>query len=362
MADEALQSELAHARRELERLQAVLASTSDPIIGVSSDGIIWEWNRAAEELFGYCKQEMLGCSVFEKIQLAAKGKDAEPIRNLLGGTEGGQLDAVALTRDLQTVPLWVGISPVPDFVGQRRGFSIVARDLTGRLQVEERLKQSLQDKEALLKEVHHRVKNNLQVICSMLRLQANYADPGPARTMFKSSEERVQAMGLVHERLYRSKNSSAIDIGGYVVDLAKQLSRAYDGDGGKAEIDCDLAAVLLPIDRAVPFGLLASELLTNALKHGRSADGIRRISLKLSTEKSRTCFSIADQGGGLPQGIDTVHPKTLGLRLVHALCQQLHGQLSYTSDNGARFIVEFPSSEVWLEPEVVYETDQHSHL
>jgi two-component sensor histidine kinase len=236
------------------------------------------------------------------------------------------------------------------------------RELERLQEVEERLKQSLLDKEALLKEVHHRVKNNLQVICSMLRLQANYVAPGPARSMFKSSEERVQAMGLVHERLYRSKNSSAIDIGGYVADLAQQLSRAYDGGRGRAEIDADLAVVLLPIDRAVPFGLLVSELLSNALKHGKSADGVQRISLELSADAQTAHFSVSDAGVGVPREVDPENPKTLGLRLVHALCQQLHGQLSYTHVNGAHFAVEFPSSEVCIEPEVVYETDQHPHL
>jgi two-component sensor histidine kinase len=229
-------------------------------------------------------------------------------------------------------------------------------------EVEERLRRSLLDKEALLKEVHHRVKNNLQVICSMLRLQANYVEPGPARGMFKSCEERVQAMGLVHERLYRSKNSSAIDIGGYVADLAEQRARAYDTGKGRPEIASDLAAVFLPIDRAVPFGLLVSELLTNALKHGKSPDGIQRISLGLSAAGARTLFLISDAGAGVPNEVDTMSPKTLGLRLVHALCQQLHGQLSYTATDGAHFSVEFPSSEVCVEPEGAYETDQHSHL
>lgn len=363
MEEGAGMDELDQAKRELARLQAVLASTSDAIIGSSRDGIIWEWNRAAEALFGYQASEMLGENIDRIISATGSESALTDRLDLHHRREPCQIDATALTRDLQTVPIWLSVAPVPCSSGERRGFSLVARDLTQRLQAERELKRSLADKDTLLREVHHRVKNNLQVICSMLRLQSSYLSDGPAREMFKSSEERVYAMGLVHEKLYRSKSSSAVDVAGYITELVKQLSRPYVNDAGPtALVETEIVPAVLPLDRAVPFGLLVNELLSNALKHGVSDDGIRSVTVSLSRHDDLLRCTVADRGRGLPGGVLPSQPRTLGLRLVHALSQQLYGRLSYTYMGGAHFCVEFPSLEEGKGTEGSYESDQHSHM
>jgi PAS domain S-box-containing protein len=330
---------------------------------MTSDGTIWEWNRAAEELFGFSDSEMLGATI-DKVIVTPLGSGVLSADLALESRfEPCQVDAVALRRDGAKIPIWLSVSPVPDSPSQRRSFSMVARDLSDRIKVEADLRQSLADKDALLREVHHRVKNNLQVICSMLRLQSSYLPHGAARDMFKSSEERVYAMGLVHEKLYRAKSSSAVDIAGYTGELAQQVMRPYLAQqSGASNLSITTTPASLPLDRAVPFGLLLNELLANALRYGISSDGKRLITLSLSTRDGCGKLVLCDRGPGLPEGTDLSQPRTLGLRLVHALCQQLQGQLSYRYDEGAQFSVEFPLLEERRSDRGVYETDKHSDL
>jgi PAS domain S-box-containing protein len=213
-----------------------------------------------------------------------------------------------------------------------------------RTEAEGRVQASLAEKEVLLKEVHHRVKNNLQVICSLLDLQSSYARDDASAEMFRESMSRVRSMALVHERLYRSGNLARVDFAAYVEALAEHLFRAYQVDVQAVRLDIRAEANLgLPIDAAVPCGLLLNELLSNCLKHAfRGRDrGTVHVSLRQPDDNIELC--VADDGVGLPADLeDFQRAETFGLQLVAMLADQLHATTAIQRQGGTAIRLTFP--------------------
>ncbi|CAO3435945.1 AAA family ATPase [Azospirillum doebereinerae] len=204
---------------------------------------------------------------------------------------------------------------------------------------------ALEEKEALLKEVHHRVKNNLQLVTSLLNLQANrIADPAVA-ALFADSRDRVRSMALVHENLYRLGNFARVPMKAHLESVCAHLLRAYAAQGGMVRLATELEDLQLDLDRAVPCGLIVNELVSNALKHafpdGRS--GTIRVTLAVTAEQAS--LSVVDDGVGLPDGYNVDTVDSVGLQLVCDLTSQLHGTLRHASAEGAAFTIRFPLKE-----------------
>ncbi len=201
---------------------------------------------------------------------------------------------------------------------------------------------TLEEKEALLKEVHHRVKNNLQLVTSLLNLQANRIEDKAVAALFADSRDRVRSMALVHENLYRIGNFARVPMRAHLESVCAHLLRAYASHGGAVRLETALDDLKLDLDRAVPCGLIVNELVSNALKHafpaGRS--GVLHVSLAADGENGR--LSVRDDGVGLPDDHDPDSLDTIGLQLVDDLTSQLHGTLQYSSSTGTEFVVTFP--------------------
>ena len=201
---------------------------------------------------------------------------------------------------------------------------------------------TLEEKEALLKEVHHRVKNNLQLVTSLLNLQANRIEDKAVAALFADSRDRVRSMALVHENLYRLGNFARVPMRAHLQSVCAHLLRAYAPQNGAVRLETALDDLKLDLDRAVPCGLIVNELVSNALKHafpgGRG--GVLRVALAASGEACH--LSVRDDGVGLPGDYDPDTVDTIGLQLVEDLTSQLHGTLQYISKTGAEFIVTFP--------------------
>jgi two-component sensor histidine kinase len=212
-------------------------------------------------------------------------------------------------------------------------------------EIEHRLEQiraTLREKETLLKEIHHRVKNNLQVISSLLSLQSDNLADADARRLFLDARDRVRSMALVHEKFYESHNLARIELGEYLHSLMKDLLRAHTGLASTVRFRIEQERVFLPVDLAIPCGLIVNELATNALKHafyGR-ADGEIAIDLRLLDDQ-RIRIVIGDDGCGLPRGLDWGKSDTLGLRLVRMLTEQLNGTLELQDGPGTAFQLTF---------------------
>lgn len=203
----------------------------------------------------------------------------------------------------------------------------------------ERLSSSLREKEVLLKEVHHRVKNNLQIILSLIRLQDS-AHPGSGLAR-RDLEERVAAMSLVHEMLYKGESLEYVELGSYCEQLIA-LIKAYRGDSSALRLEFEADYLSLRLERAIPFGLLLNELVGNAYKHASVGGRAGTIGLRLKRRgDGRAELTVRDDGPGLPEGFDPSSSGGLGLQLASALAEQLDGSLSWRNDGGAAFSLVF---------------------
>jgi PAS domain S-box-containing protein len=229
--------------------------------------------------------------------------------------------------------------------GQITHYQGIVIDITERKQAEELIKASLVEKEVLLKEIHHRVKNNLQVVSSLLYLQSQkFRDP-EVKKVFAESQSRISSMAMAHEQLYRSKNLSDIDLKEYVHSLVTHVRQTFMPPGACVNCDVHVDVVDLDIEKVIPCGLLITELLSNALKHAFSDGRCGTIKIDVYRQKGRIFLSVSDDGIGLPDGFDYRNANTLGLQLVMALVGQLDGTLTVKSRNGTRFDISFPGSK-----------------
>jgi PAS domain S-box-containing protein len=215
-------------------------------------------------------------------------------------------------------------------------------EMSGREQVEARLRESVREKEILLKEVYHRVKNNLLMISSLLRLQSAQLKDREARDLFRESRDRVRSMSLIHEKLYQSADMASIDLRDYIRNLAVYLFRSYSTDASNVNLVIDVPPVSLDVDTIIPCGLILNELISNALKHAfpEGRTGEVRISLRQEDENSYELL-VRDTGAGLPAGLDVRRTETLGMQLVCSLAEQLGGRLEVQSDGGTSFRITF---------------------
>jgi PAS domain S-box-containing protein len=221
------------------------------------------------------------------------------------------------------------------------------KEIAQRKRAEEQIKAALKEKEALLKEVHHRVKNNLQVISSLLNLQSRYIKDKKALEVLKNSQERVKTMALIHEKLYRSRGLSRIDFREYIQSLITYLFESYSLQEGQVRLNMQIENVVLDIETAIPLGLIINELISNAFKH--AFPGNRKGELRVNLEKSkgeahghdRYTLVVGDSGIGFPDGLDFRNSSSLGLELVLILVKQLRGVITLEKENGTTFTIKF---------------------
>lgn len=200
---------------------------------------------------------------------------------------------------------------------------------------------SLAEKEALLREVHHRVKNNLQVVSSLLDLQASYlADP--ERRLFAESQRRIRSMALIHEQLYRTADAGRIDFRDYLDRLAEQVFRSYGADPAGIALHTEEEPLLLDLDRAVACGLVVNELVSNALKHAFPQGAVGQVRIDFRREGDNYLLLVADDGRGFGEGVEATSTATMGMSLVATLVRQLHGRLTWRGEGGTECRVEFP--------------------
>jgi two-component sensor histidine kinase len=220
------------------------------------------------------------------------------------------------------------------------------REVSARMQAEEKIKASLLEKEILLREIHHRVKNNLQVISSLLNLQsAHIRDPRMLES-FRDSQNRIRSMALIHERLYQSQELAKVDLAEYARNLATYLFRVYGDKAQSVSLEIEAEGVFLEVDTAVLCGLILNELISNSLKHAFPDGRSGRICIGLQSHREgQLNLEVGDNGVGLPSDLDLGNTESLGIQLVNTLVDQLGGKLEYNSRNGTNFKIAFSVSK-----------------
>jgi two-component sensor histidine kinase len=217
----------------------------------------------------------------------------------------------------------------------------VVKDITAARLEAARLQAALVEKEALLKEVHHRVKNNLQLISSLLSLPGGRSRDRRVAEVFAESRNRVRSMALVHENLYRAGHFGHVPMAGHISDLCDQLARAYAHDGQRVELKVTSQDLHLDMDRAVSCGLIINELVSNAFKHAFPAGRRGTVAVDLVAGPSEYVLTVSDDGVGLPAGLDVETVDSSGLQLVQDLAAQLHGTVALTRGRGTTFSITF---------------------
>jgi PAS domain S-box-containing protein len=297
-----------------------------------------------EGLLGFSQEEWMSNPVLWFRQLHPDDAELWNLEFARGCRTGGPFRAVCrfIARDGSVVWVHGEARLIRDERGRPVLLQGVAFDITEGKRAEEVVKASLREKEILLKEIHHRVKNNLQITSSLLRLQAAQIPVGEAREFLRESQDRIRSMALVHEMLYRSHDLARVDFGEYARSLVQQLLRSYGVDVRRLAHTVEVENVQLGIDEAVPCGLIINELVANALKHAFPAERPGRIWVRMEADDRRCILRVGDDGAGFPEGTDFRQPQTLGLQLVRTLTDQLEGTVSLSRNGGTEFIVDFP--------------------
>jgi PAS domain S-box-containing protein len=314
------------------------------MIVVNQHGEIIRMNELAETTFGYQSEDLIGQKVEVLLPPRYRHKHpgyrsgflAEPSARPMGAGR----DLSGLRSDGSEFPVEIGINPVE--TGEGPMILSVILDLSERKQSEKRIQDALQQKDLLLKEVHHRVKNNLQVIHSLLDLQALKILDHDLVDVLRDSQNRIRSMSLIHQTLYQSQNFAQVDFQRFLGELLPRLTESYGARSRQVNIDIQARDMKLPINEAIPCGLIVNELVSNALKHGFPNERGGKVLVKISQDADQEVeLSISDDGQGIPPDMDLTKSDSLGLQLVHLLTRQLHGQLDVQRSNPTRFTLRF---------------------
>ncbi|WP_310567839.1 sensor histidine kinase [Hydrogenophaga sp.] len=333
-----------HTIRLDEYLGHAFNSIPVAMVVVNQDGLITRINQLAETTFGYTASELMGQPVEVLIPRRYRtvhpgyrsGFLAEPSARPMGAGR----DLSGVRKDGSEFPVEIGINPVQ--TGEGPMILSVILDLSERKQSEKRIQAALQEKELLLEEVHHRVKNNLQVVHSLLDLQVLRIKDPDLVGMLRDSQNRIRSMSMIHQTLYQSHDFAQVDFHRLLGELLPTLMESYGMVAGNVNMVIDASDVKIPINEAIPCGLIVNELVSNALKHGFA--GHRQGSIWVSLVRDaddHVELSVANDGAGIPDEQIIDRGSSLGLQLVHLLTRQLCGRLEVQRRDPTRFSLRF---------------------
>lgn len=338
-------------RKKLEQALSESEERFRLLVEKSTDGICLFDRRlkllyatpSVEHMVGYSVEELKGMNILALTDPAERKIHRENIHSLFHG-EG--MVASTQVRFKHKNGSWVYLEgSLTNFVRDPRIHAIVCnfRNVTDRVQAEDRIHRSLQEKEILLKEVHHRVKNNMQVVSSLLNLHSSSIKNTRVRSIFLESQNRVKSMALVHEILYQTKDLSRVDMKYYTKKLIGVVQQSFTAQAKFVAIAPKIANISLNVDAAIPCGLIITELVTNALKHAFAGREKGRISIVLTRRgATHVMLTVRDDGKGYTKGKSPVQHLSLGLTLVQALVEQLKGTMAISVKRGTTFSVTFP--------------------
>lgn len=320
--------------------KSIIESSLDMICATDKEGRIIEFNEAASLCFGYTFDEIKNLS--PKI-LYADEKQFERVHKQIYNLGSFSGEIVNIRKDGTKFISFLSASILLSPTGEVIGSMGVSRDITESKNAEKQIKDALKEKEILLKEVHHRVKNNLQVISSILNLQSSYVSDENTLNILRESQNRIKSMAFIHESLYQNKDFAQIKFSEYVVNLSNNLVHSYGLNNNLIDLKLEIDEVFLNLDDSIPCGLIINELVSNALKYAFSDNEKGEIEIKVKNKGEYLYLCVADNGKGLPNDFSIENTQTLGLQLVSSLCEQLNAELKLSSKQGkgACFEIEF---------------------
>lgn len=339
-----------------QRMAALVESADDAIIIKDLDGVIRGWNAGAERLLQYRAEEIIGQPITQLFPEDRKEEESLILSKVHGGQPVAHFETVRRRKNGSLVDVSLTISPIRDRGGTIVGASKIMRDITERKQYVEQLRTlndqlerrivarnaELRERDALLQEIHHRVKNNLQVISSLINMQVRTLHDGSTRAALQQCRSRVETMAQIHEMLYQSKDYSSVPFEKYAKELATRVLSASGLSPDEVTIHFDMQDISLAVDQAIPCALILNELISNTLKHAfPTGAGTIRIELRRVAD-NLIFLCVSDDGVGIPPGFDPARSSSLGMQLVVTLAEQLDGRLEIDRAPGAAFRITFP--------------------
>ncbi|MDD1763722.1 MAG: PAS domain S-box protein [Methanobacteriaceae archaeon] len=322
-------------------LETIINSSPFAIFDLNPEGEVKSvWNPAAERIYGWQCEEVMGKLLPSAPSEGLEGRDIINKR-VLSGEVINEIELKGVRKDGSLIDILMGAAPLYSSQGKIEGVMSASVDITAMVEAEKQIKASLKEKEVLLREVHHRVKNNLQIISSLMSLQSRYVKDETALKMFRESKNRVRAMSLIHEQLYQSPDLNRISFGDYIERIAQQLFRFYEVEGNGVELEIDVDELFLNLDTSIPLGLIVNELVSNSLKHAFTNGRNGKVSIQLQSQGEKNILTVSDDGIGLPSDFDIANTDSLGLHIVQTLTLQLRGTLDIKKSPGAQFKITF---------------------
>ena len=362
--------DITERKRSVEQFRLAIEAAPTGMLMMNHEGVIVLVNFQIEKLFGYPRAELLGqrieLLVPERFRSRHPGFRASFFGDPKSRAMGGGRELYGLRKDGAEVPIEIGLNPLQTPEGafvlssvvditERKRASEERENLLGQLQelnadLEQRvtartaeLSATLREREVLLQEIHHRVKNNLQVISSLINMQVRQLDDNSSRDALEECQTRVQAIALIHEKLYQSKDYSRVPFSEYARSLAQNIFAATGMSPASVSLQLAMEEVSLGVDKAIPCGLILNELITNALKHAfpPPRKGVVQVELRKDADHG-IVFSVSDDGVGMSDKFDLKESSSLGLSLVFTLVEQLEGNVEILHGSGTTFRVTFP--------------------
>ena len=343
LAFNAMSKQVAEAYGQVSKREAfwqqVINSTHDAIIVIDKQGIVLSYNSGAELMLGYEADEVVNKNISMLVPEPHRQSHDSYLQHYLETGEKGVIgksrDFIINRKDGSELPINLRVTEMntgsdPVFIG-------VIHDLSDRVEYELQLKRSLSEKETLLKEIHHRVKNNLMVVSSILEMQEDDDEHSKINRILKVSQDRIRSMSLIHEKLYQSETLNRIDFASYLDELVDRLVSAYRVETADIKVIKEIAPVYLNVETATPLGLIVNELISNSLKY--ASDEAGNVEIQVLCEHSKDgilTLCVSDNGPGLPEGFNFEQTETLGVQLVSLLSGQLDAKIQLDQNNGTR--------------------------
>lgn len=336
-------SEQVEAREKLRKSEELFRNlflkAPAAIVMVNPENKIQNVNKSFEDLFGYSEEEVKGRDIDEILVPEDEYEDAPKMPSSQDAMDSFHKEARRLTKEGTLVDVFV--AGIPVFVDGEplAGFGMYI-DITEQKKYEEEIYTSLKEKHVLLQEIHHRVKNNLAVVSGLLQLQIYETDDPVIQDTLKESENRIQTMALIHEKLYNSQNLARISCDSYIGELVETIRNTI-GTEKNVAVETDIADIKLGINKAVPFALLVNEVITNSFKHAFEERDKGTIKINLEKSENKIHAHIRDNGKGLPDGFSAEEEDSLGMTLIHNFAKQLEADWELGSDNGTYIDIIF---------------------
>ena len=330
-------------RMSEEKYRNLVELSPDAILFLDMKGTITSCNTFMIQGTGYAKEEIVGKHISELKLL--RYKDVPKYMKLIDSSVRGKVpEPFEVTwnhKNGTSFSAEVRVGFIKEN-GENVGLQVVARDITERKQAEKIIKTSLKEKEVMLREIHHRVKNNMQIISSLLRLQSRQIENKKILDMFNVGQNRIRSMALIHESLYQSKDLARINFSDYIKRLTTHLFSIYRTELESINLKVDIKDVFLDINRAIPCGLIINELVSNSLKHAFTDGKKGEIAVEMDEdERGRYTIIVSDTGIGFPEELDFQNTETLGMQLVTDLVRQLDGNMKLSRLKGTEFKIVF---------------------